>query len=99
MPRPAMSGAEPWTGSNIDGKMPFGIDVRRWRDRDRAGQAGAEIGQDVAEQVRRDHDIEPFGIGDEARGEDVDMILIDCRDLGIARRRIAANRSSQNGIE
>ena len=59
MPWPAMSGAEPCTGSNSDGKFALRIDVAGRRDADGAGAGRAEIGQDVAEQVRGDDHVEP----------------------------------------
>jgi len=61
MPRPAMSGAEPCTGSNIDGYSRLRVDVARRRDTDRADHRRSEIGQDVAEQIGADHDVEPIG--------------------------------------
>ena len=62
MPCPAMSGAEPCTGSNTDGNLRSGLMLPRRRDADGAGAGGAEVGQDVAEQVRGDHDVEAVGL-------------------------------------
>ena len=73
MPRPAMSGAEPCTGSNSEGKRRSGLMFP-------AGAmpivGGAEVGKDVAEQIGRHDDVEPIGMLDEMRGQDVDMIFI-----------------------
>ena len=41
-------------------KIALGIDVGRRRDADRAADGRTEIGQDVAEQVRADDDVEPI---------------------------------------
>ena len=57
--RPAMSGAEPCTGSNIDGIVALRVEVGRGRDADRAGAGRAEVGEDVAEEVGADHHVEP----------------------------------------
>jgi len=38
------------------------IQIGRWRDADGAGAGRAEVGQDVAEQVGRDHDAKRCGL-------------------------------------
>ena len=48
-----------------DGAMPM-----------RPATAGAEIGQDVAEQVAADDHVEPVGMAHEMRGQDVDVVLV-----------------------
>ena len=53
-----MSKAEPWIGSNIDGKRALRIEVRGRRDAERAGERRGEIGQDVGVQVGRDDGVE-----------------------------------------
>ena len=58
MPRPAMSGADPWIGSNIDGAAPLGIEVGAGGEAEAAREGGPEVGQDVAEQVGPDDDVE-----------------------------------------
>ena len=88
MPLPAMSGAEPCTGSNSRRKVALGIDVGRRRDADRAADRGPEIGQDVAEQIRADDDVEPVGMLHEMRGQDVDVVLVGA-DVRILRRHRA----------
>ena len=58
---------------------------------------GAEVGQDVAEQVRADDDVEQSGTLHEVRGQDVDVVLVDA-DVRIVARPSPRNRSSQYGI-
>jgi hypothetical protein len=48
VPWPAMSGAEPWIGSNIDGWVRVGLMFAPGAMR-AAGDRGADVGQDVAE--------------------------------------------------
>ncbi len=97
MPRPAMSGAEPWTGSNIEGNVALGVDVGRGRDADRAGHRRAQVGEDVAEQIRADHHVEPVGVLHEVRGQDVDVVLVGLARPG-SRAPTAFTRSSQYGM-
>ena len=49
IPRPAMSGAEPCTGSNTPG--PAVAEARRRREPEPAGQPGGDVREDVAEHV------------------------------------------------
>ena len=58
--RPAMSGADPCTGSNRPGPVPVGRDVRARREAHPALDGGADVGDDVAEEVRRHHHVEPL---------------------------------------
>ena len=51
-PRPAMSGAEPCTGSKMPG--PAVAEARRRREAEAAGHRGGEVGEDVAEHVLGD---------------------------------------------
>ena len=39
-------------------------------------QAGPEVGEDVAEQVRADDDVEPVRMQHEMRRQDVDVVLV-----------------------
>src|SRR5215471_2860288 len=66
----------------------FGIDVRRWRDADRAAHGRAEIGQDVAEQVGAHHNIENLGPLHEMGAQDVDVILVGAY-AGVACRHFS----------
>ncbi len=52
------------------GVFLFRIQVGRRCDTDRAGTGGAEVRQNIAEQIRPDHDIEPLRIHDELGRED-----------------------------
>ena len=76
MPLPAMSGAEPCTGSNIDGNSRSGLRLADGAMPIVPVTAGPEVGEDVAEQVRADDDVEPVGVQHEVRGEDVDVVLV-----------------------
>jgi hypothetical protein len=51
--------------------------LRRGRDADGAGAGRPEVGQDVAEQVAGHHHVEALRLQHEARGEDVDVLLVD----------------------
>src|SRR5579862_6733304 len=71
-------------------KLAFRIDVARRRDADGAGAGRTEIGQNVAEQVRRHHDVELVGPEHEQRRQNVDMILVP-GDVGkVFRHRLDA---------
>ena len=77
-------------------KLAVGVQVRRRRDADRARTGRPEIRQDVAEQVRRDDDVEAVRLQHEARAQDVDVLLVD-GDVGIAFA-ISAVRASHHGM-
>src|SRR5262245_6180575 len=51
------------------------VDVAARRDPDRPRDGGAEVGEDVPEEVGRDHYVEPVRVLDEVGGEDVDVVL------------------------
>ena len=68
------------------GVFALGVDVAGGRDADRADAGRPEIGQDVAEQVGADDDVEPVGMAHEMRGQDVDVVLVGL-DVGIVARR------------
>ena len=71
-------------------EIAFRVDVARRRDADGAGAGGAEIGEDVAEQIGADHDVEPIGMQHEVRGEDVDVILVPLHFRIVLRHRLHA---------
>ncbi len=75
MPWPAMSGALPWTGSNIDGLVPVASMLpdaaRPMPPRDRTG----DVGDDVAEQVVGDDHVEARRIGHHVDGGGVDVAV------------------------
>ncbi len=53
-----MSGAEPWTGSNIDGAVRSGLTLPEAARPMPPVIGGGEVGDDVAEQVVGDDDVE-----------------------------------------
>ena len=69
-----MSGAEPCTGSNIEGARALGVDVGRGGEAEAALDRRAEVGQDVAEEVGGDHDVEALGRHHHAGAHRVDMV-------------------------
>ena len=58
IPRPAMSGAEPCTGSKIAVVARAGGDAGARRHPHAALERGGDVGEDVAEEVRGDDDVE-----------------------------------------
>ena len=66
------------------GVLLLRVDVARGGEADGAGDGGAEVGQNVAEQVGAHHHVEPVRMGDEMRRQDVDMVPVglDTRILG-----------------
>ncbi len=84
MPWPAMSGAEPCTGSKSAGHAAAGAEVRARRHAHAALQRGAEVGEDVAEEIRGDDDVEAVGPQHHARRERIhEHVLV--ADVRIAR--------------
>ena len=82
-PVPAMSGAEPCTGSNIDGPVRAGLRLAEAAEPDPAGDRAAEVGEDVAEQVVGDdhvvaarvlHEVDARGVDVVVRGRDVGVL-------------------------
>jgi hypothetical protein len=69
-------------------KFPLRIDVCGWRDADGPAHGRPQIGKNVAEKIRSDDDVEPFGSLHEVRGEDVDVILVGA-NARIARGHFA----------
>ena len=74
MPLPAMSGAVPCTASKI---APLIADVRARREPEPADEPGDLIGQNVAEQVRRDDHVEPLRVQHEVHRHRVDDALLE----------------------
>src|SRR4029077_18102106 len=52
------------------------IDVAAGRNADRAGAGRAEVGEDIAEQVRAHHDVEAVRLEHEQRGENIYVVLV-----------------------
>ena len=73
--RPAMSGADL---HRLEHRriIALRVEVGRRRDANRACAGRAEVGQDIAEQVGADHDVEPVRMRHEVRGQDVDVVLV-----------------------
>ena len=95
-PVPAMSGAEPWTGSNSDGPVRAGLRLADAGSPDAAGDRATEVGEDVAEQVVGDdhvvatrvlHEVDARGVDVVVRGGDVGVLGARPR-----RRRAARGR-------
>src|ERR1035441_2351646 len=68
-------------GGAVDGfeerrKAAFGIDVAGGCDADGSGAGGAEVGEDVAEEIGGDDDVEAVGVEHEVGSEDVDVVLV-----------------------
>jgi hypothetical protein len=57
-------------------KLPFGVQVGRRCNADRAGARGPEVGQYVAEQIGANHNIESLGTLNVMRRQNVDVVLI-----------------------
>ena len=103
-PCPAMSGALPWTGSNMHGRVPLGVDVAAGRQPDATGDGGAKVGEDVTEQVVGHDDVEALGLGHEEDRRGVDVAVVDgdvgelwpsrCRRCGSTGRRRRPARCS-----
>ena len=79
-----MSGAEPCTGSNSPGCVRSRRDVRARRHAHAALDRRRQVGEDVAEEVRRDDDVEAAGVAHHPRRERVDEhpLVADARELG-----------------
>jgi len=85
-----MSGAEPWHRLEHRREFALGVDIAGRRDADGAGAGRAEVGEDVAEQVRRHHDVEAVRVQHEQRRQDVDVKLVPL-DVGeVLRHRLHA---------
>ena len=74
-PLPRDVGGGPVHGLEHRRVLPLRVEVRGGGDADRARDGGAEIGQDVAEQVAPHDHVEPVRMEDEVRGEDVHVVL------------------------
>src|SRR5438067_268574 len=54
------------------GELAFGVDVAAGGDADGTGTRRAQIREDVAEEVAGDDDVEPVGVHNEVRRQDID---------------------------
>ena len=82
---PRYFGAEPWIGSNIE--VPPGLMLPPGGEPEPALDHRAEVGDDVAEHVRRDHDVEPLRVLDEPHGDRVHEGVLG-RDGGVRGRDV-----------
>ncbi|MNT01221.1 hypothetical protein D3C72_1356780 [compost metagenome] len=57
-------------------KAPLRIEVGRGGDADGTGAGRSQVGENVAEQIRRHHHIETIWLQHEARTENVDVLLV-----------------------
>ena len=76
MPLPVMSNAEPWIGSNIDGKRRSGSRLAVGPRPSEPDKRARQIGQDVGVQVGRDDHVQGRGPQHHARGHGVDQLLV-----------------------
>ena len=67
------------------GERAVGVDVARGRQADAAADRAGQVGEDVAEEVVRDDDVESSRVGDEEDRRGVDVQVVD-RDIGILGR-------------
>lgn len=83
-------------GAAVDGLEQAGeaavrVDVARGRDADGTGAGGAQVRQDVAEQVAADDHVEHIRALHEVRRQDVDVVLVD-GDARVGARHLAHAR-------
>src|ERR1700674_5443900 len=57
-------------------KRSLRIDIGRRGHRYRTGNSGSEVGKNIAEEIAADDDTEALGRDDEARRQNIDMVLI-----------------------
>ena len=93
MPRPTRSSADPWTGSNIEGKRPSRWRLALGRHAETAGERAREVGEDVAVQVRGDQDVDRAGIEHQTRGRRIDQQRLELRPRGESSPTSATTRS------
>ena len=84
IPCPAMSGAEPWTGSKTPG--PPSPRLADGQHPERAGDHRRLVAEDVAEHVLGDDHVEPRRSGDELHRGVVDQQVVEL-DVGVVARR------------
>ena len=65
IPCPAISGAEPCTGSNMEGKSLSGFKFAEGAMPMEPTTAGPEVGKNIPEKIGSDDDIEPLRMANE----------------------------------
>ena len=93
IPCPAMSGAEPWTGSNSPG-VPGSPERRARQHPDRAGDHRRLVAEDVAEHVLGDDHVEVARGGDELHRGVVDEQVLE-RHVGSRAATSTHDRAPQ----
>ena len=53
------------------------IQIGRWRYGNRSGAGRTKVGQDIAEQIAANHNVESVRHADEVRRQNIDVILVD----------------------
>ena len=100
MPLPAMSGAEPCTGSYIALRsLGLRIDLAergRRQHAERAGQHRGDVGQHVAEQVVGDDHVELLRPAHELHAAGVGELMLERHVLELALRAAASTTSCQS---
>ena len=81
-PRPAMSGAEPWTAWKRLGWSASGSRLALGADAQAAGRRRGEVGEDVAEEVAGHDHVERTGWRDAAGRQGVDQEGVSCSMSG-----------------
>ena len=82
-----MSGADPWTGSNMMGACGR-VDVAAGGQADSPGDRGGEVGEDVAKQVVGHDDVEAARVGDQEDRCGIDVQGIDSDVRKLLRHRL-----------
>ena len=99
MPLPAMSGAEPWTGSNIDGNFRSGLMFADGAIPIVPVTAGPRSERMSPKRLRADDDVEPVGVRTKCARQDVDVVLVDA-DVRIAgAHRFDALVPERHGVD
>ena len=59
------------------GMNSFWIDIGRRRNADCPGTGGTEVGKNIAEQVTSDNNVEPIGMQNKIRAQNINVIFVD----------------------
>jgi len=72
----AMSNAEPWIGSNTEGRLPRRVQVRDRFNTQAPGKHGGRVRQDVGGQIRGYYDMQSIGLQHYTCGHCVDQLTV-----------------------